>query len=1020
VDLEILTPLTDQGEHPVMLLEEVFAPQRVRADPPPVEVPREVWRRLAAAGHDDGTCDLPEQVDREKLEAALRAYHDRPAKPVLDVIADPGGRKLVVLGDPGAGKSTLSRYLMLALAGPGGVGQAGRGGSRWGGWPGWAAGWLPLLVELRTYTDPGWRNGRAVTFLDLIDHLHATQDVGLPRRLLEPFLDGGGAALVVFDGLDEVFDPHQREQVTAEIEGFAARYPKTRVVVTSRVVGYRRGMLDAAGFTHWMLQDLDPDQIRAFTTDWYTRSCLTDPVQAARLTDRLMDAVDASAAVAELAGNPMLLTILAIIGRRRELPRDRRSVYEHAVAVLVEHWDVNKHLRDVDGTGTAFLDATDKLELLHQVARSMQAAPAGLAGNHIPGPDLVEQFRSYLERELQFAPDRSVPAARAMLAQFRERNFILARFGSEVYGFVHRAFLEYLAADDINRRLTNLDLTHEELFAVYDQHWNDPAWAEVLLLLTGMIPDRLAVTVIIRLLDTDPRWRVRPGLPRHLLLALQAVAEIRKPVVLAPQATAITTALTALLEETATRQDRQNTRFAFLPVGVLPDSVEAVTARLILVLGPTWPARDQYHRWFHTRGQHLPATYPYVVARAAAQILLAQQPNTPTQLRQSATHPNWAVQGAAVQAIAAGWADDPGTLPLLRDRATTDNNWAVRRAAVQAIAGGWADDPGTLPWLRDRATTDNHDDVRQAAVQAIAPGGPTTGTLPWLRTAPPPTTTSYVREAAVQAIIAGWADDPEHPATATRPRHHRQQQRRAAGSGRRSRPGGPTTRAPCHAARPRHHRRPLGRAARGGAGDRGQVGRRPGHPAVRDRATTDNTDVRRQRCRRSRPGGPTTRSTLPWLRDRATTDNNDAVAACGGAGDRGRVGRRPGHPALYATAPPTTATPCGGSGAGDHDRVDRRPGTLPCYATAPPPTTTTPCGGRRCGDRGRVGHDPGTLPCYASAPPPTTTKTYGKRRCRRSRPGGPATRHPATATRPRHHRQQRDVRQAAVQAIAAG
>lgn len=44
------------------------------------------------------------------------SYQDRPAKPVLDVIAGPDGQHLVLLGDPGAGKSPLARYLMLALA----------------------------------------------------------------------------------------------------------------------------------------------------------------------------------------------------------------------------------------------------------------------------------------------------------------------------------------------------------------------------------------------------------------------------------------------------------------------------------------------------------------------------------------------------------------------------------------------------------------------------------------------------------------------------------------------------------------------------------------------------------------------------------------------------------------------------------------------------------------------------------------------------------------------------------------
>jgi hypothetical protein len=50
-----------------------------------------------------------------------------------------------------------------------------------------------------------------------------------------------------------------------------------------------------------------------------------------------------------------------------------------------------------------------------------------------------------------------------------------------------------------------------------------------------------------------------------------------------------------------------------------------------------------------------------------------------------------------VRAIATGWADDEGTLPLLRDRATTDDHPGVRRATVlQTIAASWADDEGNL------------------------------------------------------------------------------------------------------------------------------------------------------------------------------------------------------------------------------------------------------------------------------------------------------------------------------------
>jgi HEAT repeat protein len=756
VDLEVLTPLTEQGEHPHMLLRTVFVPQHVRANPPPLELPREFWLRIAETGEVRAS-DLPDNLDRETIERTRKVYQERPAQPVLEVIARPAGRRIVLLGDPGAGKSTIAQYLMIALAGqlesadgalPGEDAVAGA-----------LAGFLPLLVELRTFASPQWHDR---TFLDFIDHLHATENLGLPRSVLEPFLQQGGRALVVFDGLDEIFDPGLREQITRQIEAFAAIYPQTRVIVTSRVFGYRRAILDTAGFTHWMLQDLDSSQIEAFTATWYESSCPDNLVEAAKLRDRLLRAVQDSAAVAELAGNPMLLTILAIIGRRRELPRERRAVYDHAVSVLIEHWDATgKHLHDarVDG-GMEYLSREDKLELLRLVARRMQDGPASLAGNHLPGPDLCSEFESFLHRRFQLPASRAAPAARGMLDQLRERNFILARFGAGVYGFVHRAFLEYLAADDISARFAAHEISAEEVTQVFADRWNDPAWHEVLVLISGMIPTPFAGAAISRLLSADPASHIQPAnIPTHLHLAIRCFGEVRKPGDIAAQGQAISRELISLLET----YDANKRSYSLQS---LTSSLVSAAVPILTKLGPNWAGRPIYEDWYLARGQYLlPGNYDPELAYASARMyfaLLGHGQEAGDALGASATKGSVPdVRRAAVEALAAGWHDDPDIARLLRDRATSDWHEDVRRAAIEALATGWHDDPSTAPLLRDRATTDWNEDVRQAAIEALATGWhDDPSTAPLLRDRATTDWHEGVRQAAIEALATGWHDDP--------------------------------------------------------------------------------------------------------------------------------------------------------------------------------------------------------------------------------------------------------------------
>ncbi|MFE5732883.1 HEAT repeat domain-containing protein [Streptomyces sp. NPDC056528] len=584
LDLEVLTPLREQDEHPVLHLRDVFVPQSVRADPPPVELPQELLRRLMDPAEAE-LHDLPPGIDRETVDRVRRAYRERPPLPVLDVLGTPEHDRVVLLGNPGSGKSTLARYLTLALTAPEPPPNLDALSDR-----------LPLIVELREYAQPAWRER---TFEDFLAHQYATEGLGLPPETLTALLSGEGpyTALVVFDGLDELFEKDVRDAVARRVAGFAARHPRTRIVVTSRGYGYQRAVLDGAGFTNFMLQDLDREQIGAFAEQWFSLACPDDPTRAGKLIERVTTAVDASTSVRELAGNPLILTILAIIGRRRELPRDRRTVYEHAVDVLVEHWDPSKYLKDRQvEEHLPYLGPEDKRELLRLIARQMQEGHGGISGNHIAGPDLLKSFEEYLRDRYALPPDRAATAARVMLDQFRHRNFVLSRYGGEIYGFVHRTFLEYLAATDLAHRFNQeRSLSETDLQDLFADKVHDPTWHEILLLLVGLLDERFVAGVIDRLLGAreiaEPLGGYDDRSFGEVLFTARCLAEVRRLGALVPQSRAMVRTLIRLFE----LAEALEVSF-FHPY----DNVGALGPAL-LALGGDWAGREDYLRWFEGR-----------------------------------------------------------------------------------------------------------------------------------------------------------------------------------------------------------------------------------------------------------------------------------------------------------------------------------------------------------------------------------------------------------------------------------
>ncbi|MGX9727610.1 MAG: NACHT domain-containing protein [Candidatus Electronema sp. VV] len=152
----------------------------------------------------------------------------------------------------------------------------------------------PLLIELRDYNQ--WECSSGKSFIAYLHHARNWH-----RHRASIMLHKPGRVLLLLGGLDEIFDPQQRELAVKDIFRFKHDYPDARIILTSRVVGYRPERLRDAGFRDFMLQDFDAEQIEEFLKLWH-RITFSDQEEAERKRQRLAKAVADSRPIHQAAG----------------------------------------------------------------------------------------------------------------------------------------------------------------------------------------------------------------------------------------------------------------------------------------------------------------------------------------------------------------------------------------------------------------------------------------------------------------------------------------------------------------------------------------------------------------------------------------------------------------------------------------------------------------------------------------------------------------------------------------------
>lgn len=444
--------------------------------------------------------------------------------------------RLMLLGDPGSGKSTLVGWICCQLAEP--MGSL---------WTQHLHQSVPLPFIVRDL-----KIGLNITWDTLLNTFLAQgpgKSLAGNRDLVLEILERG-QALILVDGLDEIGNTEVLTSLrNALLEGLA-RYPQCRWLATSRIVGYDRVLFDKVDefdtslssrlraqiatlvkqklvskgetyrtekpgeppnrhelvessttiFYRRYLAPFDDKQIAEFAMNWWL-SREKREAEAEGVAGELVAAIHAHPGTERLARIPNLLAMMALIHRTRaQLPYGRSNLYEEIGQAYLHTID---YFRNIDQFEYRY---EDKRYWLAKVGYEMQRQRGQWEGD----PEILATERDVLHwiveamDEYGFDPDIAQGEASAFLDHVVRRSGLLIPRGEGYFAFVHLSFQEFFAAVYLAEQiqgglLPDSSCTREESYesnapldpGLFASFAREVVWREPLLLLFEQLPKAL-------------------------------------------------------------------------------------------------------------------------------------------------------------------------------------------------------------------------------------------------------------------------------------------------------------------------------------------------------------------------------------------------------------------------------------------------------------------------------------------------------------------------------------------------
>jgi predicted NACHT family NTPase len=356
--------------------------------------------------------------------------------------------KLMILGKPGAGKSTFLKRVAT---------QCNKGE--------FLATCVPVFITLKDFAEAPQQPGLWQYIINGLIENEILYSEKTAKILLRE-----GRAILLLDGLDEVRQA-DNDRVLKEIRNFSARFNANYFIITCRIAAKEYTFEQ---FTEVEVADFDDQQIQQFVTNWFQ---VQNPKKALQFIEKLEE----NERIKELATNPLLLTLLCLLfGESTDFPANRSELYEQGLDVLLRKWDGTRGIeRD---QAYRQLSLKRKEDLLGQIALTTFEQ-----GNYFFKQRQAQQYITDYIQNLPDAPTNLEALeldSRAVLKSIEAQHGLLIERARGIYSFSHLTFHEFFTA-----RNFALSRHSQQAFQQLVRHMNDKSWREVFLLTVGILPN---------------------------------------------------------------------------------------------------------------------------------------------------------------------------------------------------------------------------------------------------------------------------------------------------------------------------------------------------------------------------------------------------------------------------------------------------------------------------------------------------------------------------------------------------